>query len=502
MFNRSKILNQRVLKTEVLLSFFYFVVLLLLSYYVFFNLLGEKTLHIWDESRNAASAVEMQIDGNVLSPSFNGKPDMWNTKPPLLIATQALFVNLFGISENSVRLPSAIAALAAVLAIFFFVSRYTKSTSAGFLSAVVLITSPELLVYHGVRSADFEAFLMFFSIAYSLLIFAFVETGRKKFLYFGISCFILAFFSKSTASLLFIPGIITYVLATGKLLKILQNKKVYFAVLAALVTLLTYYLLRGYLNAGYIKAVLQNEFGARVFNSLESHDEVWYFYIKTLWENGFKAWYSIIFIGLGVLYFEKSDKIKKLFVYCLILVLSHLVLISLFKTKLIWYVIPEFPFWSILTALSVIMIIRLGLRLVKNGLVYKLLPVIITLLLVLAPTIRTLKTVKIVSLEEQSQKSIKLFLRNEFVNYDELIDSKVKFISSDLKQNTYFYVLCLRELGYSIEYTGPDNICSGDVILLNGKEKLSSIISTTMLADTILIYNEEILAYRILDVNK
>jgi len=259
---------------------------------------------------------------------------------------------------------------------------------------------------------------------------------------------------------------------------------------------------REYLNAGYIKAVIQNEFGARAFDSLESHEEVWYFYIKTLWENGFKAWYSIIFIGLGVLYFEKSDKIKKLFVYCLTLVLSHLVLISIFKTKLIWYVIPEFPFWSILTALSVIMIIRLGLRLIKNELAYKLLPVIIILLLVSAPTIRTLKTVKIVSLEEKSQKSIKLFLRDEFVKYHELTDSKVKFISSDLKQNTCFYVLRLLELGYLIEYSGPDNICSGDIVLLNKKEKLSAIISTTMLADTILIYNEEILAYRILDVNK
>lgn len=483
-----------------LIYLLYVILLVLFSYYAFFYLLGEKTLHIWDESRNAASAVEMTENGNVLAPTFDGKIDMWNTKPPLLIAAQALFVKAFGISEHSVRFPSAMAALVSVLFVFSFVSKYTKSSSLGFLSSVILITSPELFVFHGVRSADFEAFLMLFSIAYSLLIFGFIETGKNRMLYAGISCFVLAYFSKSTASLFFIPGIIMYVFVTKKVRVILRNRDFYFAVLGGLTLIFSYYLLREFSSHGYLKCVLQNEFGGRVFSSLENHSEPWYFYISTLWNNGFQAWYSLIFGGLFFLFFEKSDKIKRLFIFCLILAISHLAFISVFETKLIWYVIPEFPFWSILTALSILMMIRFVLKWVKNWYVNYLLPILIALLLVPAPFIRTLKTVKIISLEECDQKNVKLFLRNEYHKYEEFAESDVKFISTGLKQNTLFYLMRLREQGFEIDYSTPDEIKCGDLVLLNEKHKLAYIIESTMNVDTIAFYNENIIAYKIVEL--
>ncbi len=59
--------------------------ILILCYIIFFRHLGEFTIRIWDEGRNATNALEMLKTGNPIVTYFNGQPDMWNVKPPLHI---------------------------------------------------------------------------------------------------------------------------------------------------------------------------------------------------------------------------------------------------------------------------------------------------------------------------------------------------------------------------------------------------------------------------------
>ena len=76
--------------------------------------LGGANLWDVDEGRNARAAYEMYESGNYIVPTFNGQ--LRADKPALLYWLQAIAYHLFGVSEFAARLPSALAALATVLA--------------------------------------------------------------------------------------------------------------------------------------------------------------------------------------------------------------------------------------------------------------------------------------------------------------------------------------------------------------------------------------------------
>ena len=96
-----------------------YILLALLIYMPIFGHLDTLPIRIWDESRSAMNAYEMFHDKDYIVTHFEGKPDMWNTKPPLLIWAQVFFMKLIGVNELSVRLPSAIAAFLTCIVILF-----------------------------------------------------------------------------------------------------------------------------------------------------------------------------------------------------------------------------------------------------------------------------------------------------------------------------------------------------------------------------------------------
>ena len=88
--------------------------------FAIFPRLGSLPLREWDESRQAASAYEMYESGNYLVATFDHKPDLWNTKPPLLLWLQVLSMKICGVGVTAVRLPSALAMFLSSLALFWF----------------------------------------------------------------------------------------------------------------------------------------------------------------------------------------------------------------------------------------------------------------------------------------------------------------------------------------------------------------------------------------------
>ena len=99
------------------------VLLAVVSIPIFVHL-NHQPIRIWDEARLAMNAYEMNRDGNLLVTHFEGKPDLWNTKPPLMIWLQVLCIKILGFTELAVRLPSAIAALFTCLVMALFSKRY------------------------------------------------------------------------------------------------------------------------------------------------------------------------------------------------------------------------------------------------------------------------------------------------------------------------------------------------------------------------------------------
>jgi len=108
-------------------------IILILStlYLCYFQNLGSLGLVGPDEPRYAWIARDMQETGDYITPRLYGKP--WFEKPPLYYWSAALSFKLFGVSETSARLPSAICALLATLALAWLALRLYGPETARWL---------------------------------------------------------------------------------------------------------------------------------------------------------------------------------------------------------------------------------------------------------------------------------------------------------------------------------------------------------------------------------
>jgi len=83
---------------------------------------------------------EMVLDGHWIYPTANGQP--YSIKPPLFNWLGSSFAKLYGeVTEHTSRLPSALAAAAGLL-ILYFIGRRLFGERAGFLAALILGTTP------------------------------------------------------------------------------------------------------------------------------------------------------------------------------------------------------------------------------------------------------------------------------------------------------------------------------------------------------------------------
>jgi 4-amino-4-deoxy-L-arabinose transferase-like glycosyltransferase len=111
--------------------FLWIALILSTLYLCYFHNLGALGLVGPDEPRYAWIARDMQETGDWVTPRLYGKP--WFEKPPLYYWGAALSFKFFGVSEASARLPSAISALLATLALAWLALRLYGAESARWL---------------------------------------------------------------------------------------------------------------------------------------------------------------------------------------------------------------------------------------------------------------------------------------------------------------------------------------------------------------------------------
>jgi 4-amino-4-deoxy-L-arabinose transferase-like glycosyltransferase len=131
---------------------------------------------IWDanEAFYAQTPREMMDAGDYVTPSFNFQLRM--NKPVLSYWNVALSYRLFGISEWSERLPIAIGGVV-IVAAAFGLGRILGGTPGGVLAALILATSPRLLLLARRIIIDVHI-TMWMSLI--LLFFALAETDQKR----------------------------------------------------------------------------------------------------------------------------------------------------------------------------------------------------------------------------------------------------------------------------------------------------------------------------------
>lgn len=321
----------------------------------FFLFVDPRTVPIvlWDESRNAVNALEMRQSGWSLVTTYGFEPDLWNTKPPLLIWLMTGSMALFGPSEWALRLPSAIAAMATLLILIQFFRKTTGSLATGLTAGTFLLLSPGFFGEGGARTGDYDALLLFFTTAYLQLIFLAVHQRRPTLrVLLPIALMIGgAAMTKTAAGLIPGAGIVVYLVLIRRWPRLIANGRGYatLAVVAA-APLLIFYAAREAASPGYLSAVVHNDLFGRFGDRVTGGPTSPWLYARELVSGWFFAGPFLLAAPLALRYL--GGKSRVLMLYSLCTAGATILIYSAASTRLLHYVLPAFPALSIAAALT------------------------------------------------------------------------------------------------------------------------------------------------------
>ncbi|MET0053162.1 MAG: glycosyltransferase family 39 protein, partial [Candidatus Thiodiazotropha sp.] len=174
-----------------------------------------------DEGAFAQTTLEMFQRDDFLSLSLNGEPRA--DKPILTHWLQALSVHLLGVSELSLRLPSALAATLWNLLLVGFAWRFTTPRIA-LVAGLLMSGSLGVGLIGKAATADALVNLFLSGTLFSLYL---ALTGEKTRYLFAAACFAgLGFMTKGPIAL-FIPGLVSllFALSTGRIKRVFDLMK-------------------------------------------------------------------------------------------------------------------------------------------------------------------------------------------------------------------------------------------------------------------------------------
>ena len=312
---------------------------------------------IYDESRFAVNAYEMNKSGNYLVPTMNGEVDEYNSKPPLTLWFQVLSISILGFNELAIRLPSALAAALTILFLFRFLKKNTSIELAS-LSVLILLTTQGFVTFHTARTGDSDALLTLFT---TLSLFSFInwiQTEKQRDIYLTFLFISIAFLAKSFAAFLFLPGMFITVFMMKNLSFIkTQLKSILGALLLLLLLIGVFLIAREIKTPGYIKTILLSD-ADKLLSAKDDHKEPWYYYIYEFTNYRFTFWFVLSVLGCSIIAFYRKCDIRKVAFPLFVLTLSYLLIISFSPTKVKWYDMPVLPFLAVMAAVPIYIIAK------------------------------------------------------------------------------------------------------------------------------------------------
>jgi len=346
------------MKRNDLLRGFFILAFLGLCYFPLFLHLDQVPLRLWDEARRGVNALEMAESGDLLVTRYAGQPDMWGTKPPLLIWCQVFWMKILGYNELAVRLPAALAGLCTIFGLIFFSRKILNNTWTGIFAALVLLTTRGFISEHMTRSGDFDALLTLWETGYALAFFVFLEKRAQdtpphpwKWLYLAALFAALAALTKGVAGFFFVPGLALYALTRKSGRALFLSRRLWLSVAGVMGVVAGFYLLRESQNPGYLRAVWENELGGRYFKPKEGHGHPFYLYFKLLYEGHFMPWLLWLPAGAVAGFFQNGRTRRLTTLIGMVSVVFFLVLMG-GKTKIQWYMAPAFPLLALVAGMG------------------------------------------------------------------------------------------------------------------------------------------------------
>ncbi|MCL5784310.1 MAG: glycosyltransferase family 39 protein [Patescibacteria group bacterium] len=301
-----------------------FLCLLLLTLLtpLFFYKLGQSSLGSWDEAWYADTARTVVKTGDLFHLKFNGNP--FFEHPPGGIWITAVVFKLFGISEFTDRLPSAVLGIFS-LYLMYFLGKTLFNRVVGFSSALALCSSFWFL--SRARSGNLDIPLTFF-----LLLTLYLALRASKNRRFFVPFFISLAFTVSIKSLL------PFAILPALLMIFWKNKiyklKDYLLAFAAMLSIYITWVIVQYFDNPFL---VQRHFfhslrGSSVGNNFLNSFQLFYTYLH----NGIGKWYWPGLAGIltGLILRQKR------FLILIVFFISYAVPFLFSKELQIWHLIP------------------------------------------------------------------------------------------------------------------------------------------------------------------
>lgn len=259
-------------------------------YLTLFFKLGDLAFVGSDEPRYARVAEEMRQSADYIVPTLHGRP--WLEKPPLYYWLAAASYSLFGVSEKSARLPSALAAALSILCLWWVVKKL-KDEDTAFLAALIAATSPLFFTFSRAASTD-PIFSSLLSIGLLLYLYGFIRGDMWPCLASGAAIG-LATLAKGPIAVILagmagLPALAFYP----------STRRWFQAILSLLVSLVValpwYWLIIQRSGFEFISVFFLNHNLARFFTGLHHHQQPFYYYVEVL-ALGMYPWIIVAFLG-------------------------------------------------------------------------------------------------------------------------------------------------------------------------------------------------------------
>lgn len=327
--------------------------LALASVFVFFFRLGALPLYDYDEAHYAQVVQHTLQSGDVLTLQRSG--DAWFEKPPLLLWLTMGSAAVFGKSEFAMRFPSALFGIAAIFGAYALTFQLTGNFYAALASGFILLSS-------GIFPAAARQLRMDVPLAAVMIlaVYGFVRGWDSKswYLVFWL-CAALGFLLKSTPALLVLPTALIFSAVHrqwgwARSGYFWLGAPLFFVISAPwhiyeYVTLGSRFL-DGYSGFHVWRRTAEKVLGGGVTN----WDYLWHFFVLN------EPWFLLGFVLCALLLFYRHKRILGSD-GALASFLSVLAIFSAFavaKTKLVFYLIPMFPFQAVAIACAGLFVFR------------------------------------------------------------------------------------------------------------------------------------------------
>ena len=315
---------------------------------IIFSSLGSSALFEPDEGRNAEKAREILLLGDWVTPHENFLPTL--DKPVFFYWLVASSFILFGLSEWSARLPSALAALGCIFLVYRF-AKLQWGWREALWSPLVLVTSLEFFLFSRIVIFDMT---LTFCVALALFsLYAVTQTNNPKAKRYGL----LMYAAMGVRTLVkgpiavVIPGMVIffYLLFTRKWfllrrLRIALGAVVYFAIVAP------WYLWVEARNPGYLRYFLWEEHFVRYLTPHFGRTKTWYYFLLVLGV-GFLPWSLFIPFAVKKLWNRPLSDVN---LFLGLWVILPFAFFSASSAKLPDYILPIYPALALLIGQAVV----------------------------------------------------------------------------------------------------------------------------------------------------